>query len=121
MREPFVHEAVLRMDADADTRAPGASVTVELCGHWEHEPPCPVAAHHTRAERVGDEVRVRVLFATEAPRETEVRARIASALAEGRHVGPDGAATRWTLLDDGPGTVAATEADHARRLAHPGP
>jgi predicted nucleic acid-binding Zn ribbon protein len=112
MREPFVHEAVLRMDADADTRAPGASVTVELCGHWEHEPPCPVAAHHTRAEEVGDEVRLRVLFATEAGREGEVRARIAAALAQGGF-----RTTRWTLLGDSPGTVAEDEADHARRLA----
>jgi hypothetical protein len=112
MRQAFVHEAVLRMDADGDTRAPGATVTVELCGHWEHEPPCPVAAHHTRSERVGDAVHVRVLFATEAGREGEVRSRIAEALARGGQ-----GATRWTLLGDGPGTVAAVEADHARRLA----
>jgi hypothetical protein len=117
MRQAFVHEAVLRMDADGDTRAPGATVTVELCGHWEHEPPCPVAAHHTRSERVGDAVHVRVLFATEAGREGEVRSRIVSALRDGPHLGPHGGTTRWSLLSDGGGTVAADEADHARRLA----
>lgn len=116
MRQAFVHEAVLQMDADGDTRAPGATVTVELCGHWEHEPPCPVASHHTRSERVGDAVHVRVLFATEAERESEIRSRIASALREGRHDDPEGGTTRWTLLGDGGGTVAAAEADHARRL-----
>ena len=31
------------MEPDADVRAPGAAVTVVLCGHWDHEPPCPLA------------------------------------------------------------------------------
>ena len=38
------------MPAPADDGAPGAAVTVALCGHWEHPPPCPLAPHHTRAE-----------------------------------------------------------------------
>jgi hypothetical protein len=57
MREVFAHEAVVAMGADEDVGAPGAAVTVALCGHWEHDPPCPLAAHHTAAERDGDVVR----------------------------------------------------------------
>ena len=33
------------MEPDADVQAPGAAVTVALCGHWEHEPPGPLAPH----------------------------------------------------------------------------
>ena len=61
-RVPFAHEAVVRMAADGDIRAPGAAITVALCGHWEHEPPCPLAEHLTTAERVGDELRLRIAF-----------------------------------------------------------
>ena len=64
MRHAFAHDAVLDMDPDADIRAPGAAVTVELCGHWDHEPPCPLAPHHTAVERTGRDVRLRILFAT---------------------------------------------------------
>ena len=34
--------------------APGGAITVALCGSWDHEPPCPLAPHHTRAHRSGD-------------------------------------------------------------------
>ena len=73
VRAPFAHEAVLRMGADADVSAPGAAITVALCGHWEHDPPCPLAPHHTAAERVDDEVHVGTLFAVEPAREAGVR------------------------------------------------
>jgi hypothetical protein len=33
-------EASLVLGAGADPRAPGAAVTVALCGHWEHEGRC---------------------------------------------------------------------------------
>lgn len=115
MRQAFVHEATLDMPR-GDERAPGAAVTVALCGQWEHPPPCPLAAHHTGVERAGDMVDLRVLFAAEPDREAEVRARIAGALAGGRLVGPDGVATVWRLRSERPGTVAPAEADHAARL-----
>jgi hypothetical protein len=38
--EAFVLEASLALDPACDPRAPGGAVTVELCGHWEHEGPC---------------------------------------------------------------------------------
>ena len=105
MRQPFAHEAVLEMAPDADLRAPGGAITVALCGHWEHEPPCPLAAHATRADRVDDTVVVRTLFATEPEREDEVRQRIEAALT-----------ASWTVRHSGSSPVAADERDHAQRL-----
>jgi hypothetical protein len=115
-RQPYAHDAVVRMAPDADIRAVGAAVTVALCGHWDHQPPCPLAAHHTRADRVDDEVRVRILFATEPDREAEVRDRIAAALAAGHLDGPDGPVA-WRLDHAGASPVAPEEAEHAARIA----
>lgn len=116
MRHPFVHEAVIVMEPNADARAPGAAVTVALCDSWDHDPPCPLAPHHTRADRSGDELRVRTLFATEPQREADVRRRIDAALRAGEVRDPDGVTTRWLLRDSGPGVVADEEAEHAGRL-----
>ncbi|MFC0533797.1 hypothetical protein [Phytohabitans kaempferiae] len=118
MRSAYAHEAVLVMAPDADLGAPGAAITVALCGHWEHQPPCPLAAHHTRAEPASDEVRVRVLFATEPASESLVRQRIDLALAGGEFRGPDGLVTRWRLRTSQPSDITAAEIDHAERLTH---
>ncbi len=93
------------MPPDSDIRAPGGAITVALCGHWEHEPPCPLAAHFTGTDRVGDEVHLRILFATEPDNETLVRERIEHALADG-----------WPVRSSGPSEVTAAETDHAERL-----
>jgi hypothetical protein len=116
MRRSYAHEAVLEMAPDADTRAPGAAVTVALCGHWDHEPPCPLAPHHIHAERVDDRVSVRVLFVTEPGNEGLVRQRIDDALSSGRLDGPEGVTT-WQLVSSRNGTVKPEESDHADRLA----
>jgi hypothetical protein len=104
------------MEAGGDVRAPGAAITVALCGRWEHEPPCPIAPHHTAAERIGDEVRLRVLFAAEPAAEAEVRSRIEAALSRTRLDGPDGVATRWQFRSARSGLVRKDEATHAERL-----
>ena len=117
MRQAFAHEAVLVMPPDGDLRAPGAAITVALCGHWDHQPPCPLAAHHTRAERDGERVRLRTLFAAEPGNEAVVRERIDQALSAGRLEGPDAVVTRWHLDASRPSEVAADEVDHAARLA----
>ena len=101
------------MAAEGDPQAVGAGVTVALCGNWRHEPPCPLAPHHTDAERHGDEVRVRVLFATEPAQEAEVRRRIDQALAS---TGGASAVTRWRLLSSGPATLRPGEHEHGQRL-----
>ena len=114
--EPFAHDAVLIMAADQDIRAPGGAITTALCGHWTHEPPCPLAAHHTRATRDGDTVRLHILFAARPADEALVRRRIGEALASGGFTGPDGLA-RWRLVETSAGSIAPEESDHARRLA----
>lgn len=116
MRAAFAHDATVSMEPDADTRAPGAAVTVALCGSWDHHPPCSLAPHHSRADRVGDVVQIRILFAAEPARETEVRDRIEAALSGGRLSKPDGGTISWQLRSSQPGKVAAGEADHAEQL-----
>jgi hypothetical protein len=116
MRHAFAHEAVLDMAPAADLGAPGAAVTVALCGHWNHERPCPLAPHHSSAERVGDQVRVRVLFAAEPEMEDAIRERIERALSEGRLNGPEGETTVWKLRSSQRSRVRSQERDHVERL-----
>ena len=104
MRQPFAHDAVITLAPDADIAAPGGAVTAELCGHWEHPQPCPLAPHHTAAQRRGDQVHLRILFATEPEREAEVRTRIGRALAA------------WEVRSSAAGAVRQEEQAHAGRL-----
>ena len=114
MRQAFAHDALLILDGDADERAVGGAVTVALCGALDHEPPCPVAPHHTTVTGHGARRRVRVLFATED--EAVVRRTIDAALGTGEFVGPDGATHRWVLRSSAAGAVADTESASAARL-----
>lgn len=116
MRQAFAHEAVLSMEPESDLQAPGAAITVTLCGHWDHEPPCPVAPHHSRADRVGYEVRLRTLFVADMEQEHEVRDLIDRALSSGQLRGADGVRTQWQLRSSQPGVVSAEETDHAQQL-----
>lgn len=116
MRRAFAHEAVLVMEPDADLQAPGAAITVALCGHWDHKPPCPVAPHHSRAHRACDEVRVRILFAAEPDTEGAIRHRIELALLGGQLTGPDGVTTRWQLRGSQRSDIHTEEMAHAERL-----
>lgn len=104
MRQPFAHDAVITLAPDADIAAPGGAVTAELCGHWQHPPPCPLAPHHTAAQRRGAQVHLRILFATEPEREAEVRTRIGRALAP------------WEVRSSAAGAVRQEEQAHAGRL-----
>lgn len=117
MRQAFAHEAALILPPDSDERAPGAAVTVALCGHWEHDPPCPLAPHHVRADRAGDsrELRVRILFAAEPGDEAEVRRRIDLALA-GQWPLPGDLTAAWQVTGSAPSDVTAAEEAHAERL-----
>ena len=115
MQQAFAHNAVLSLNPEGDERAPGAAVTVALCGHWEHEPPCPLSPHYVRVERVENDLRVRVIFAVEPEAEHEVRRRIEGALS-GQWEFPDGFTTPWRLLGSQPGDLSTEEADQAERL-----
>ena len=116
MRQAFVHDAVVIMEAGGDERAPGAAVTVALCGHWDHEPPCPLAPHSTAAQRSGGQVRLRVLFAAEPAAEAEVRQRIEAALSRDSLTGPDGVVTHWPLRGAQAGRLRDDEAQQAAQL-----
>lgn len=116
MREAFAHEAILIMAPGTDTQAPGAAVTLALCGHWQHEPPCPLAPHNSYAVRVGGDVRIRTLFAVEPELESSIRHRIDRALSSGQLRGSDGATTRWGLRSSRHSVVAAEEMDCALGL-----
>lgn len=115
MRQAYAHEAMLSLPPEADERAPGAAVTVALCGHWGHEPPCPLAPHHVHADRDGGGLRVRILFAAEPGAEREVRRRIDLALS-GQWPLPGDMTAAWRLTGSWPSEVAAAEEAHAGRL-----
>lgn len=78
-RSPFVHEAVLVLADGVDPAAPGAAVTVELCGHWEHEGGCRWP-HNSETRLEGDAATFRVVFVAPPAEEQEVRERIELAL-----------------------------------------
>jgi hypothetical protein len=117
MRQAYAYEAEIDIAYDGDLRAPGAAITEELCGAIDHEPPCPLAAHHTSTKRSGDLVTVRVLFACEPADESTVRDDIDAALERGEHSGADGGLTHWRLVTSGPSEVRDSEAGHAGRLS----
>jgi hypothetical protein len=116
VRHTFAHDAILAMAPDGDENAPGAAITVALCGSWKHEPPCPLAPHHTRAHRSGGTLMLRLLFAAEPEDEQRVRDLVDAVLERGWGDGPDGARTPWLLLEAGPSEVRIEEEGHARRL-----
>jgi hypothetical protein len=115
MRQAFAHEAVLLMEPDADVRVPGAAITVALCGHWDHEPPCPLAPHRVSADESGGELRVRILFAAEPDGEGEVRHLIDQA-PSGQREFPGGCTTPWRLRTSWASEVSAEETGDAERL-----
>lgn len=117
MLETYVQVAVVAADQSSDLRALGGAVTLELCGSWDHEPPCPVAAHLTESSRRDDQVDVRILFATEPEREPEVRARIERALSTGCLVGPHGVRTEWSLRSCARADVLPEERELTARWA----
>jgi hypothetical protein len=114
VRQAYAHDAVVDLTPDADERALGGAVTEALCGAVDHEPPCPVAPHHTSVSGRGTRRRVRVLFATDD--EPVVRRTIDAALGAGEYRGPDGRRHRWTLRSSTVDAVAVHEAAHAASL-----
>ena len=85
----YVHEATLIL-ADGDDGAPGAAVTVALCGHWEHEGSCRWP-HHTSSYRQGDRRIVRTVAVVPEHELDDVAGRIRRALTSGS----------WTVVSQG--------------------
>jgi hypothetical protein len=116
MREAFAHDAVLVLEDGGDEGAPGGAITLALCGSWSHDPPCPLAPHHTRVHRTGEELTVRLLFAAEPADEPRVRRLVEEVLARGWGDTPTGGRTAWDVVESGPSPVAVEEEAHAQRL-----
>jgi hypothetical protein len=74
----FVLEAEIALD-DCDPAAVGAAVTVELCGHWEHEGACRWP-HNSAIETRGAPALFRTLFVADEREEPGVRERIVDSL-----------------------------------------
>lgn len=112
-----MHEAVLELAADSDPDAPGAAITIGVCGSNDHAGPCPLAPHNIHRTGTGPEIGVRILFVTEPDQEQNVRGLIRDALQSGHLIGPDGRTNTWRLLRDHPGTLEVDEQALATRLA----
>ena len=106
MTDAFVLEAELALGEEVDPAAVGAAVTVELCGHWEHEGPCRWP-HNSAIEVQRDPTRFRTLFVAGEREATLVRDRIETALRG------DGG---WRLIHVRSRPVAERERDLAERL-----
>ncbi|GAA1199557.1 hypothetical protein [Pseudonocardia alaniniphila] len=103
----YAHRAVLVVPEDEETAAPGGAITTELCGRWEHEPPCRYPHVTEVVARDADRVTVRTLFACEPAEVVSVRARISDAL------------DRWTVLDEGPDPGPDSLGEWAARHGYP--
>ena len=117
MRAPVVDEATVGGAPDGDIRGPGGAITLELCGSWDHSPPCPLAAHYTGAARAEGTVVLRVVFATEPGHEAEVRRRIDKALRSGTVTSPEGGVSHWEFQGSGRAEPTTAEAEHGLRIA----
>ena len=87
----------LRLEEGADERAPGAAVTVALCGHWDHKGPCRWPHF---SSLVPDQDGAKRLVVTFDAREAEVdtvKSKIHVALTQGAFTGPDGVLSVWTV------------------------
>ena len=92
----FVQEATVDLADGADPRAVGGAITVALCGHWDHEPPCHWP-HHTDIA-----VPAKTTWCGRFPwiwPRARGRGKIVAALKSGEQAGPDGRVSRWTVND----------------------
>lgn len=116
MRQAYVHTATVELDLDGDPAAPGGAITVELCGHWEHEGGCRLP-HRTAVDATAPgRVVVRTVFASESADEPAVRDRIIRALLRCELVGPHGL-RRWAVLTHSRAEPTPDEGDFAARPA----
>ena len=75
----YVVEAEIELTDGTDPAAVGAAVTVELCGHWEHEGDCRWP-HHSDIDADARPARFRTVFQASPDEEADIRARIERAL-----------------------------------------
>jgi hypothetical protein len=106
-RSPFVHAATIRLNEAADPAAVGAAVTIELCGHWEHEGPCRWP-HNNDIEETDSVGAFRTVFVAPEEDVDEVRARIERALRS---------STEWAVLESSPRALTEDERELGVKLS----
>ena len=84
----FVQQVELVLDEGADPAAPGAMVTVALCGHWDHEGACRWP-HNNGMDATTVPAKLRVIFVAAPDEADDIRASIGRALRE---------AEGWTVV-----------------------
>ncbi len=102
----FVLEAHLALHDGTDPAAAGAAVTVELCGHWEHEGPCRWP-HNSEIDAEQAPALFRTLWVCGEAEAEDVRDRIERAL-RGAH--------DWRVVDVRARAVEPAEQALAGRL-----
>lgn len=103
----YVLEASIDLADGVDSRAVGAAVTVELCGHWEHEGPC-VWPHNSNIDTDRSPAVLRTIYVADEDERAEVQGRIEAALRAG---------AEWRVIEVRPREIADGERDLADRLA----
>lgn len=102
----YVVEAELALGDGFDPAAVGAAVTVELCGHWEHEGACRWP-HNSAIDAQRDPARFRTLFVADESESAVVRERVEATLRR---------AAGWRVVSIRSRPVAKTERPLAERL-----
>lgn len=90
-------EYLIRLTPGTDERAPGAAVSVGLCGHWDHAGPCPWPHYSTIHPQAGEDHLLVVEFDAPDSELEMVKNRIAAALGHGELTGPDGRHSTWSI------------------------
>jgi hypothetical protein len=105
-REAIAIDAELELRPDADPAGPGAEVTVELCGHWDHDGVCRWP-HNSRIETDAFPARLRTIVVVSDDDREEIRRRIEAALRRD---------DRWRVVTFATTAVNDREQALARRL-----
>jgi hypothetical protein len=104
--QAFAQHVELVLDEGADPAAPGAMVTVSLCGHWDHEGACRWP-HYNAMDTTATPAKLRVIFVAPPEDAEEIRAGIGRALRE---------AEGWTVTSSQASAVSEDEAPLVERL-----
>ena len=115
MKRGYVQCATILLAPASDPAAPGGTVTLALCGSWDHAGVCRWP-HRTSAEWFDRTGHVQVVFVAEESDEERVRGLIDRALAGGECAGPDGKLSRWEVSECRAGILNRDEEALARSL-----
>ena len=106
VRTSYVHAARIQLNEAVDPASVGAAVTVELCGHWEHEGPCRWP-HNSAIDAEASPARFRTVAVAEDGETEAIASRIRRVLTDGED---------WRVVALGVRDVAAAEERLATNL-----